>query len=189
MSVADNFQHALEKLADETASTARRITNRRNISKADKTIRLAGLINRANAQAVALADAFTSRQLENLTGRAAPAKGILPVDHSARLLDATRTILADPDPLERVERLARSEPLQNAQSTVTEALRTPIETRKGYVGWVRQLNAGACPQCQRWARNGRVWPADHGMGRHISCACIQRVVISPTKPKPVRTRR
>lgn len=190
MSTADDFQHALERLADDAAAQARRITNRRNISRADKAIRLSGLINRKNAQAVALAEHFTSHQLEELTGQPAPARGVLPADESDRLLQAAQTALENRDTaLERVERLARSEPLDTAQTTVTNALDGITRTRGGHLGWTRQLNAGACEVCQRWARGSRVWPADHFMPRHPNCACVQRLVIVPTKPKPVRRQR
>ena len=76
MTAADDFQAAMEKLADDTAAQARRIANRRNITKADKVVRLAGLLNRANAAATALADDHTRRQIEALTGRAVPARGL-----------------------------------------------------------------------------------------------------------------
>ena len=190
MSSADRFQAVLEKLADDTAAQARRIANRRNITKADKVARLAGLLNRANAQAVALADVFTSRQLEDLTGTARPATGVLPADESDRLLRSARTALEDRDTaLERVERLARSEPLATAQTTATEALSGQKHSRGDYLGWVRQLNVGACQLCAHWARGDRVWPADHWMPRHPDCKCVPRIVITPTKPRPVRKRR
>lgn len=191
MTAADQFQTAMENLAEDTARQARRIANRRNITKADKAIRLAGLLNRSNAAATALADTFTSRQLEDITGRPVPARGLLPDDDSDRLLKAAKSALEDRDTaLERVERLGRSEPLQTAQTSVTEALTGQKPGRGGYwLGWVRQLNAGACEVCQRWERGGRVWPADHYMPRHPNCACIPRVVRVARKPKPVRKRR
>lgn len=190
MTAADTFQTALEKLAEDTAAAARRIANRRNITKADKVVRIAALLQRSNATATALADAWTSRQLEDLTGRATPAKGIAATDDSERLLKSAKTALEDrATALERVERLARSEPLQTAQTSVTEALTGRKAGRGGYLGWVRQLNVGACEVCQRWERGGRVWPADHYMPRHPNCACVQRVVTTTTKPKPVRKRK
>ncbi|MDA2893060.1 hypothetical protein PDG61_19215 [Mycolicibacterium sp. BiH015] len=190
MTAADRFQSAIEKLADDTARTARRIANRRNITKAAKAEQLATLINRANAAAVTLGDSYTTLQLESLTGQPAPAKGVLPTDESERLLQAARTALEDRDTaLERIERLARSETLGTAQSTVTNALDGTPRTRGGYIGWTRQLNARACEVCQRWERGGRVWPADHYMPRHPNCACVQQLVITTTKPKPVRRRR
>lgn len=187
---ADQFQTALERLADNTAQQARRIANRRNIGKSTKAVQLAALINRSNAAAVALADAHASRQLESLTGRAVPARGLLPTDDSARLLKSARTALEDRDTaLDRVERLARSEPLSTAQTSVTEALSGQKAGRGGYIGWTRQTNAGACELCTHWARGNRVWPADRYMPRHPNCACVQRITITTTKPRPVRKRR
>jgi hypothetical protein len=189
VTAADQFQNRLEKLASDTAEAARRIANRRNITKADRATRLAALLNRANAEATALADSFTSRQLEELTGKPVPAKGIPATDDSDRLLKAARTVLIGPDsPLERVERLARSEPLASAQSAVTEAV-TGQKVRGGYLGWTRQLDADACERCRWWARNGRVWPQDHRMPKHPNCACIQQFVMQKTRPRPVRKRK
>lgn len=189
MTTSDVFQSAVEKLADDTATAARKILARK-ISKTDKAVKLAGLLNRANAQAVTLADTFTSRQLESLTGKATPATGITPKDDSDRLLKSAKTALEDrTTALERVERLARSEPLQTAQASATEALSGHKIGRGGYLGWVRQLNANACELCTHWERGGRVWPPDHWMPRHPNCACVPRIVVSKTRPKPVRRRK
>lgn len=188
MTAADQFQTAIEKLAEDTANAARRIANRRNITKADRAVRLAALLNTANAHATTLAEGFTNRQVETLTGRPVPAKGLLPVDDSERLLKATRTVMEDRDPLERIERLARSEPLSTAQTTVTNAMEGRKPAR-GFFGWTRQLNAGACELCRHWARGGRVWPADHRMPRHPNCACVQQITQQANKPKPVRKRK
>ncbi|MDX1873987.1 hypothetical protein SBI67_17840 [Mycolicibacterium sp. 120266] len=186
MTPADKFQAALEELADDTAARAARIVHAHR-SKAERVARLVALLQRSNAAATALADASASRQLEALTGRATPAAGVLPTDDSERLLKAARTALEDrTTSLDRVTRLARSEPLQTAQQAFTQASSGMRVGRGGYIGWIRQTNAGACELCQHWARGGRVFPPDHGMARHPSCACVQRLVISPTKPKQVR---
>lgn len=190
MTVADQFQDAMEKLADDTARTARRIANRRNISKAERAIRLAALINTSNARAVALGEAFTIRQLEDVTGKPVAATGVLPADDSERLLDAARKIMSDKTPLERVERLARGEAASAAQSAATDALSSQKPPRGGFTGWRRQLDANACPRCRRWAgKGGRVFPADHRFARHPNCLCVPVVVITTTPPKPVRNRR
>lgn len=189
MTQADTFQAELEKLADQTAAHAARIV-RAHRSKAERVARLVSLLQRSNATATALGDTFTSRQLEALTGQPTPTTGVLPTDDSERLLKAARTALEDRSTsLERVERLARSEPLQTAQQTVTEAMTGKRVGRGGYLGWVRQTNAGACELCQHWARGGRVFPPDHGMARHPNCACVQRLVITTARPKQVRKRK
>jgi len=186
---ADAYQSALEKLADGTARAARRAANRRNVTKAMRAANVAAIVQRGNAQALALAEMFTARQLEHVTGRAALAKGLLPTDDSDRLTKAAKTILADPDPLGRAERLAMAEVLHTAQGAVQESLTGKRKGRGGYLGWVRQLDAEACPKCQHWARNGRVWPPQHPMPRHFNCRCVQRLVITPEAPKPVKTRK
>lgn len=186
---ADAYQLQLEKLADRTAKAARLAANRRNVTRATRAANLASIVQRGNAQALALAEAFTTRQLENLTGRASPAKGLLPVDDSGRLMQAAKTILSDPDPLARAERLAVAEILHTAQSGAQQTMAGKKRVRGGYLGWVRQLDADACPICRRWWRNGRVYPPAHPMPRHFNCRCVQRIVTIPQSPKPVKTRK
>lgn len=186
---ADKYQTELEKLADATARAARRAANRRNVTRATRAANVAAIVQRGNAQALALAESFTQRQLEGVTGRAVPAKGLLPVDDSERLLRAAKTILSEPDPLARVERLGASEVLYTAQGGVQESMTGRKRSRGGYLGWVRQMEADPCERCRWWSRNGRVWPPDHRMPRHHNCRCVQRVVLVPDQPKPVRKRK
>lgn len=189
MSSAEDFQNALARMADDTARAARRIANRRNITKADKAVRLAALLNRSNAAATALGDSFASRQLEDITGKPVPAKGIVATDDSERLLKAARTAMETRgEALDRVERLARSESLHSARSALTEAV-TGRRVRGGYIGWVRQTEPDACDRCTYLARNGRVWPASHRIYAHPNCVCTQRLVIVTAPPKPVRKRK
>ena len=56
---------------------------------------IAGAINRANAAAVSIADAFVAVQIEAATGTPTPATGIASRDDSPRLLKAVETILED----------------------------------------------------------------------------------------------
>ncbi|OBC08990.1 hypothetical protein A5784_06330 [Mycobacterium sp. 852013-50091_SCH5140682] len=186
---AEAYQAALEKLADTTAHAARRAANRRNVTRATRAANVAAIVQRGNAQAVSLAEAWTQRQLEHVTGRVSLAQGLLPTDDSERLMQAAKTILADPDPLARAERLAVSEVLHTAQGAVQESLSGTRKARGGYLGWVRQTESDACPKCQRWARNGRVWPPSHWMPRHFNCRCVQRIVTVPEPPKPVKNRK
>lgn len=186
---ADKYQAELEKLADATARAARRAANRRNVTRAARAANVAAIVQRGNAQALALAEAFTQRQLESATGRAIPAKGLLPADDSDRLLKAAKTVLSEPDPLVRVERLGASEVLYTAQGGVQESMDGRKRSRGGYLGWVRQMDSNPCERCQRWYRNGRIWPPDHPMPRHFNCRCVQRIVLVSEQPKPVRKRK
>lgn len=189
MSAASDYQAALEKLADKTARAARRAANRRNVTKATRAANLAAIVQRANAQALALAEAYTQRQLEDITGRAVPAKGLLPTDDSERLLKAAKTIMADPDPLARAERLAQAEILHTAEGGVRDSMTGKKRARGGYLGWVRHLEPTACERCRHWARNGRIWPAQHPMPRHFNCRCVQEFIKVNQAPKTVRTRK
>ncbi|OBK84671.1 hypothetical protein A5649_03980 [Mycolicibacter heraklionensis] len=186
---ADKYQAELEKLADATARAARRAANRRNVTKAARAANVAAIVQRGNAQALALAEAFTQRQLENVTGRAVPAKGLLPADDSDRLLKAAKTILEESDPLARIERLGESEVLYTAQGGVEESLTGRNRSRGGYLGWVRKMETNPCKRCVWWSRNGRVFPPDHHMPRHHSCRCVQEIVLVAVKPLPVRKRK
>lgn len=188
-SPADRYQAELEKLADSTARAARRAANRRNVTRATRAVNVAAIVQRGNAQALGLAEAFTQRQLESVTGRATPARGLLPADDSDRLLKAAKTILAEPDPLARIERLGASEVLYTAQGGVQESLTGRKRSRGGYLGWVRQMEADPCKRCRWWSRNGRVWPPDHRMPRHHNCRCVQKIVLVTEKPLPVRKRK
>jgi hypothetical protein len=179
MAVSDDYQDTLERLAALTAAQVQGETD---------TAVIVALLNRARASAVATADVYTARQLEVLTDRVVTPAGVLPTDESERLTEALETI-GDTDVAMRLERLARSEVFAAAQSTVSESLSKMPDRPRQFVGWVRQLEAGHCDRCERWAKNGRVWPKNHKMATHPNCNCVQCIVISDTKPLPVRSKR
>lgn len=275
MAAVDDFQTTIENLA---ANTKRAVTQiylaiGDELSREDAALQIAGVINRARAEAVALADVYTVNQIEELTGQPTTAVGVLPVDDSERLLTAVNTVLFDAPPtpqtmtvdelativqgmdldpadyyldrvvkkisryirddnpeyldkgtlaewldensrpgspeidsdeydadelvrefptgdgsISRLERLAQNEPLQAAQKAAGEAL-AKQKPPQGYLGWVRQLNATACQLCRFWNRDDRVWPQSYKMARHTNCACVQKIVVSETRPKPVRSKR
>lgn len=88
----------------------------------------------------------------------------------------------------RLERLARSEVFNAAQNGTNEAL-SSHKVKGRYLGWVRQLEAGHCQLCEWWAKDGRVWPKSHRMVTHPNCNCVQRVVVTDTRPKPVKRKK
>jgi hypothetical protein len=179
MAVSDDYQNALERLAVDTATQVVNETNQAFI---------VALINQARAVAVAIADVYTARQVEVLTDRVVTPAGVLPTDESDRLSEAVDTI-GDTDVPMRLERLARSEVFAAAQSAVTESLSRMPDRPRQYIGWVRQLEAGHCERCGHWAKNGRVWPKSYRMPTHPNCNCVQRIVVTDTRPKPVRSKR
>lgn len=163
---------------------------------------MASVIATANAAATTLADLFVSAQIETATGVPQPPTGIAPRDDSERLTKAVLTVLDDldddesrtevpepapaaepddsPDPSEvaanRLERLARSEPLETGQAITVEIInRLPQVT-----GWRRVLDADPCERCVKWAEGGRTFPTGHHFKRHFGCNCQQEIVTSTT---------
>lgn len=181
MSAVEDFQASTEDLASSTERDMAGIYAgivAGTLSTADAITAIALVVNRANARATGLGDLYVSQAIEEAIGEATPSIGILPVDHSERLLKAAETILVEP-PTDatpedvRLARLARCEPLEVAQKTVTEAMIAhPLVE-----GWVRQMDADPCQLCQWWSRGGRVWPKQHPFQSHKGCNCQPRIVL------------
>ena len=73
----------------------------------------------------------------------------------------------------RLERLARSEPLDTGQAVTVEVIiENPLVK-----GWTRVLDANPCERCVRWAEDGRVFPKGHHFKRHLNCNCQQQIVV------------
>jgi hypothetical protein len=155
------------------------------ISQADAELAIAGIINRANAAAVTIADVFVATQIEQAAGVPTPATGVPPVDDSARLVQAAHTILSAPPPEPdqpeptntapmRLDRLARSEPLETAQRASVDAMAAQPLVE----GWTRQMDADPCQLCRWWWREGRIWPKEHPFQSHKGCNCQPKVVLA-----------
>jgi hypothetical protein len=153
---------------------------------------ISGVVNLANAGAVSLADMFIAAQIEELAGVPTPVTGAAPTDEHERLLEAVHTILseqpADPDEpgqaQTRLERLARSEPLETAQRAATEAMQEQPLVQ----GWTRAMDSDPCPLCVYWWREGRIWPKIHPFQGHKGCNCAARVVLAEHIESTVYTR-
>ncbi|MCH5641434.1 hypothetical protein [Gordonia sp. ABSL49_1] len=162
----------------------------------DETVRyIASAIAVANGRARALADVAMATEVMAQLGEAVPVQPLERVDDTERLIQAVTTIFdesepevvdldtstettapAEPAPRVRVrlERLAKSEPLEQAADAASEALaKTPQVT-----GWTRQLSANACQLCRWWWREGRIWPAEHPFQHHKGCACTPKPVVT-----------
>ncbi|WP_448810463.1 hypothetical protein [Agromyces bauzanensis] len=142
---------------------------------------VAAVIVLANVHAVAVADVALSAELTVKTGRVWPAAATaLDRAEQARLEKGVKTLLRDEKAgatvYDRLERLARSEPLTAA----TNAYSRGVSQSKAVTGWVRQMDGDPCQLCRWWWREGRVWPKDHPMQHHKGCECTQRVVTIPS---------
>lgn len=132
-----------------------------------------------NSKAAALADVSLAATIMLALGRPVATAGVLPPEGDViRLGKAASTVLEVADrsevPEAIVGRLGRSEPLETAARSYSEAM----NRNKWVKGWVRHLSAGACELCRWWWRNGRVWPAGHPMPTHKGCACTPRPVLA-----------
>ena len=139
---------------------------------------LADFVAASRARGAAAAQVAFRGVVEAATG----APGIItptPVAHDrARLLTAISTIMADDahDTLMQVKRLAANEPIQAA----VDAMAAELAASDVVTGWRRGLDSDPCQLCRWWARDGRVWLADHPMPRHKGCACLQVPVVDLT---------
>lgn len=163
----------------------------------DAVLLIAALVNRANAAAVTLADAFVSAHVEQVTGVAAPAVGVVPVDATERLVAAVQVILVEAEPkgvrrvdtpdtpvepapdrvAPRIERLARAEPLQTAQAAVIEV----ITEQPQVIGWRRAMDADPCELCRWWWSGGRIYKPTTVFRTHPNCNCQPEPVLATEK--------
>lgn len=77
--------------------------------------------------------------------------------------------------LDRVERLARDEPVEAAQRGYLDGLRIEsLENPEGerVTGYRRGLNPDACQLCFWLWKEGYVYPVDMPMHRHTGCRCL-----------------
>lgn len=196
MTSVEQHQKSTEALAAATASQALAVYSAYQAGRLtrDQAVSLiASVVNTANAAAVSLADAGLSVQIEHATGLPAPTTGITPTDDAERLHKAVDTILDEEQPNRelpdnsqmRVERLARSEPLEAAQSATIDA----IQQQTLVEGWTRQMDADPCQLCRWWWREGRIWPKEHPFQSHKGCNCTPKVVLAENIESTVYTRR
>ncbi len=197
MTAVDAYQAQTESLAEATAIRVAGVYEalRAGYLTEDEAQQLiAAAVNTANATSFSLADAYIAMQIEHATGTPTPTTGVLPLDDVERLIQAVHTIFEDMvqqaeahiaattspavDPARtagmRLERLARSEPLESGQKASVAAM-----TEQPLVeGWTRQTDADPCQLCQWWAREGRIWPKNHPFPSHKGCNCQPKIVLA-----------
>jgi hypothetical protein len=137
------------------------------------------LLYHAGTEAEALGRAELARMMSRITGEPITAHlhagGQTPLLKRARIADALRTTIADPDAaslVKRLERLTYSDPLAIAQSALTDSMKR----HKQITGYVRVLNNEACELCQWLAKDGYVYPSEQPMHQHPGCLCTARPV-------------
>ena len=85
----------------------------------------------------------------------------------------------------RIERLARSEPLEAAQNATIDAM----QQQPLVEGWTRQMDDDPCQLCRWWWREGRIWPKEHPFQSHKGCNCQPKVVLTEHIESTIYTRR
>lgn len=158
------------------------------LSRTETVARIAVLVAAGNGRAASLADLALAAELMVALRAPVPIGGThsrVPLAGTTlahyvdvdRLTKAAATVLDVADtsdvPEKIVARLARSEPLETAANTYSEAMnRSPLVK-----GWVRSLSPSACQLCRWWWREGRVWPSEHPMPTHKGCTCTPKPVL------------
>lgn len=89
------------------------------------------------------------------------------LDVTDALGKALTTMLADPEPVSALDRLARWRVFGTAQETWAQLL----SEHPGVKGWAREATADACERCQKYV--GVVRGLDEPMFHHPGCQCIQ----------------
>ncbi len=165
MNVAE-YRKAQAAIAEETAEKVAALyrvfaSPARPLSPEEFADFLGVIVANGNARAAVLADVFQSSRL----GRKPRGIG-RPTDEPAILREAVKTLLADAeDPLPRLRRLARTEPVQASRQAARETLERHKVT---HYRW--QLSSkDPCGLCKFLAR--RKWPVGKVPVSHPSCTC------------------
>lgn len=156
----------------------------------DAELLIASIVDAANNLASLLADQYVSVAIESATGAATPVSGAAPADDVERLTKAVSTVLTDddiavPDAGTRLERLARSEPLDTGQRAVAAVMSVHPQVE----GWTRHMDADPCQLCKWWWREGRIWPKEHPFQKHKGCNCQPEIVVADNIESTIYTRR
>ncbi|MEL4358389.1 MULTISPECIES: hypothetical protein [unclassified Luteococcus] len=172
-----SFEDTLHQLSEGTAKVVLQLWEALDLGELDPDDfpeLVAMLVATANAQGAAAGQLAFRAFMEAHDASPTAIAAVAAVDDHERLLQAVGTVLSSElDTRMQLERLARNEPMQAA----TNAFHDAMQGEQRVSGWRRQLEAEPCQLCRWWARDGRVWQADHRMPRHTGCACHQIPVI------------
>lgn len=136
------------------------------------------VIAQANLAGAVLAQTALNTLLASLEAELVTVGSLALLDH---LMDLDRLSRAVGTCLEveetarmRLGRLAGAEPVEATQRSFSGLM----GQSEAVQGWTRMLEPDACQLCQWWAREGRIWPADHEMPTHKGCLCTPRPVVT-----------
>lgn len=150
----------------------------KSIDAATASAVLATQIQQSNYAASNLASlAFSAKQSVALQTFTPVPPLVRPVvNELPRLHKAAETVLQvaseSDDPPAIVARLVRSESLQAA----ADAFSIEMEQSWYVEGYRRQVHAGACERCIRWARGGKTFKPDTHFPTHPGCTCTPEPV-------------
>ena len=176
-----SFRNRIRGLAADTQREVVNLFNswqRGDLSEAQFVAAVATVVARANGRGVRLADRSAALQMaRQLRREVDPVAEPVP-DDRPKLREAVTTLLAERPEIattsallaasqrDRLARLARSEPLRNAQRRFQKNLEAQ------QMGWTRAIGPDACPLCRKWD-DGQVRPASVPMPHHTGCSCTQ----------------
>ncbi|MBX7452287.1 hypothetical protein GR927_30245 [Mycolicibacterium sp. 3033] len=189
----EDYQLQTEELAARTAVQVASINaalQAGDLTVPDAEFLIASVVDAANNLAALLADQYVSVMVETATGTATPSTGVSPTGNEERLKKAVSTVLTEddeavPDVVTRLQRLARSEPLETGQRAVTAV----IADYPHIEGWTRHMDGDPCQLCRWWWREGRIWPKEHPFQRHKGCNCQPKIVVAENIQSTIYTRR
>ncbi|WP_301149580.1 hypothetical protein [Mycobacterium simiae] len=196
--VVNQFNAAAASLADvglsaQIEQAAGIPTPPTGIVPADSTARLEKAVNTILSEDQPPAENVDlTRQSDNLAGQPHSEEQAVEVDRSEQSPgpeSEPRAVeppeISPPHSQMRIDRLARSEPLEAAQQATIEAM----QQQPLVEGWTRQMDADPCQLCRWWWREGRIWPKDHPFQSHKGCNCTPRVVLAENIESTMYTRR
>lgn len=169
------FQRGLEQLRDNTAVVVMGIYAsmlEAELSKEDVIDVLVPVLQRAAIEGQAMARGEFARMAERIEIVTDVTEAVEPVSFTntatERLQAALETALEDDDAApQRLERLARADPIEETQRELSRSMRSSDEI----VGWRRVLDADHCEICGWLYRDGHVYKPSQELWAHPGCLC------------------
>lgn len=178
MAQPTSFQRSLEQLGRNSQRAVTQTYNSMRAAGLDRAAVvevLTPVLQRSAMEGEAMARAELSRVLERMGITDALDTGAVSfmAADSERIGKALGTALADDtQAVMRLERLARADPMNAAQSELNRAM----QATSAIVAYVRVLESDACELCNWLYRDGFMYPKDRPLTTHPGCVCTARPV-------------